>query len=406
MKFKQARKTAVAILVISGLVGCASNDEDPDSLPAEKPEIQNQFSTKVEWRKSVGEGIQAFYSRLKPAVGYDKVFAADRSGLITAYEQTSGKQVWEKDIRAKEESYLRWFGINMSADVRVSGMVASYEKLFVGCENGQIYALDINTGEQLWQASVLGEILSAPIAEEGKVIVNLGAGNTVALDADDGKQLWDSISEVPTLTIRGVSSPAYAQGGVFVGGANGKLLTYAAANGQLAWDVAIAKPQGSTELARIVDIDATPIISGYNLYALSAGGALSSIDMRSARVVWKREYRGYENMTLDGSQLLLSDDHSVLYSVDARTGVENWSNLKLRNRQVTAGAVFGDYYVVGDFEGYLYFFNKTDGELVYMRQLDNESLVAQPVVENGLLYVQTREGDLFAISLPQTQDES
>jgi len=90
-----------------------------------------------------------------------------------------------------------------------------------------------------------------------------------------------------------------------------------------------------------------------------------------------------------------------LYAVDSRTGIENWSNLKLRNRQVTAGVVFKDYYVVGDFEGYLYFFNKENGELVYMRQLDNEALLAQPVVEKDLLYVQSREGDLFAISLPE-----
>lgn len=400
MKLNHASKTlAISLALSAALAGCASNDEDPDSLPAKLPEIKNQFSTKVEWRKSVGEGVEDYYSRLTPAAGYDKIFAADRSGLIAAYEQDTGKQVWKIDTRAEEDSYLRYIGINLSPDVRISGMVASYEKLFVGCENGQVFALDINSGEELWKADVLGEVLSAPIAEEGKVIVNLGSGNTIALDADDGSTLWDSLSDVPSLTIRGASSPTYAQGGVFVGGANGKVLTYAAQTGQLAWDVPIAKPQGATELARIVDVDATPVISGYNLFALSAGGSLSAVDMRSARVVWKREYAGYQNISLDGSQLLLSDDHSVLYAVDARTGVENWSNLILRNRQVTAGVVYQDYYVVGDFEGYLYFFNKEDGKLSHMQQLNTNALLAQPIVEDDKLYVQTRDGNLFALTI-------
>lgn len=402
MKLNHAsKKLAISLVMSAVLAGCASNDEDPDLLPAELPQINNQFSTKVEWRKSVGEGVEDYYSRLTPATGYDKIFAADRSGLITAYEQDSGKLVWKVDTRAEEDSYLRYIGINLSPDVRISGMVASYEKLFVGCENGLVIALDVNTGEILWQADVLGEVLAAPIAEEGKVIVNLGSGNTVALDADDGSTIWDSLSDVPSLTIRGTSSPAYAQGGVFVGGANGKVLTYAAANGQLAWDVPVAKPQGATELARIVDVDATPVISGYNLFALSAGGSLNAIDMRSARVVWKRDYAGYQNMSLDGNQLILSDDRSVLYAVDARTGVENWSSLILRNRQVTAGVIYQDYYVVGDFEGYLYFFNKEDGKLSYMRQLAKNELLAQPVVQDGKLYVQTRDGELFAITIAE-----
>ncbi|WAJ69014.1 outer membrane protein assembly factor BamB [Catenovulum adriaticum] len=400
MKLNYAsKKLAISLALSAALAGCASNDEDPDLLPADRPEIQNQFSTKVEWRASVGEGVEDYYSRLTPATGYEKIFAADRSGLIAAYEQDTGKLVWKTDTRAEEDSYLRYIGINLSPDVRISGMVTSYEKLFVGCENGQILALDVNSGEILWQADVLGEVLSPPIAEEGKVIVNLGSGNTVALDADDGSTLWDSLSDVPSLTIRGASSPTYAQGGVFVGGANGKVLTYAAATGQLAWDVPIAKPQGATELARIVDVDATPVISGYNLFALSAGGSLSAVDMRSARIVWKRDYAGYQNISLDGSQLLLSDERSVLYAVDTRTGVENWSNLILRNRQVTAGVVYQDYYVVGDFEGYLYFFNKEDGKLSYMRQLNSNELLAQPIVEDGKLYVQTRDGNLFALSI-------
>ena len=95
----------------------------------------------------------------------------------------------------------------------------------------------------------------------------------------------------------------------------------------------------------------------------------------------------------------LSDDHSHIYALDSKTGVEKWSNLVLRNRQVTAGTVFKDYYVVGDFDGYLYFFDKSNGELKSMISVSGDALLAQPVVADELLLIQTRDGDIKALKI-------
>ncbi|KMT64789.1 outer membrane protein assembly factor BamB [Catenovulum maritimum] len=393
------RNILSAVILSACLISCASNDENEDLLPAPKPEINNQVAVEVEWSESVGSGVENYFSRLKPAVGYEQVYAADRVGYVSAFSIKDGDEVWTTDLRPAEESYWRFLGLNFSPAIRVSGLVASYEKVFIGCENGELIALDVKTGKELWRTKVSGEILSPPIAEESKVIVNLGSGNTVAFNAVDGEQIWESVADVPSLTLRGASSPAYAQGGVFVGSATGKILTYAAANGQLAWDVSVANAQGATELARIVDIDSTPIFSGTNLFALSAGGALVSVDVRTSRVVWKRDYRGYENITHSFTSLYLSDDHSHIYALDSKTGVEKWSNLVLRNRQVTAGTVFKDYYVVGDFDGYLYFFDKSNGELKSMISVSGDALLAQPVVADELLLIQTRDGDIKALKI-------
>ncbi|WP_440904911.1 outer membrane protein assembly factor BamB [Catenovulum sp. SX2] len=394
--------TKVALL-LSLLVGCASNDDNPDTQPAPRPEINNQISVKKVWDDSVGDGVKGYYSRLKPAYGYDKLFVADRQGEVVAFDSKNGDQIWQVDVRKLDGSWLNWIGINSTPAVRISGMVASYEHLYVGTENGQIIALDEKTGEEKWRAEVEGEVLAPAIAEDGKVIVNLGSGKTAAIDAQNGEVLWTSVSDVPSLTLRGVSSPAYTQGGVFVGSAGGKIITYNAKNGQLAWDLPIAKAQGATELARIVDIDATPIISGFNLYALSAGGSLSMVDIRNARLAWKREYRGYQNMYLYAGSLIISDDHSVIYAVDSRNGVEKWANTKLRNRRVTAAAVLDGYVIVGDFEGYVYFLDVNSGEIKYSTQLSSEALLAQAEIVDNIAYIQTREGKVYALRINQDE---
>lgn len=394
-----------ALLLLSLLAGCASNDDNPDTQPAPRPEINNQISVKKVWGDSVGSGVEGYYSRLKPASGYGKLFVADRVGEVVAFDSKSGEQIWQVDVRKLDGSWLNWFGINLAPPARISGLVASYEHVYVGTENGQIIALDEKSGKEKWRAEVEGEVLAPAIAEDGKVIVNLGSGKTAAVDAKTGEMVWTSISDVPSLTLRGVSSPAYTQGGVFVGSAGGKIITYNAKNGQLAWDLPIAKAQGATELARIVDIDATPIISGFNLYALSAGGSLSMVDIRNARLAWKREYRGYQNMFLYAGSLIISDDRSVIYAVDSRNGVEKWANTKLRNRRVTAAAVISGYVVVGDFEGYIYFLDVNSGEIKYSTQLSSQALLAQAEVVDDIAYIQTREGKVYALRIKQDETE-
>lgn len=398
--------SCTSLVLAAVLSACSSNDVDPDLIPAERPEFENSFETKLEWQVDVGDGVGNYYSRLMPTSGYERIFAADREGLVKAIDQTSGKTVWQKDIRSEEKEIWHWLGFKSRTPARIGGLVASYEKLFVGSESGDIVALDVNTGEEIWRTSVDGEILSAPIAEAGKVITALSSGKVVALDADDGTQKWESSADVPALTLRGASSPAYVQGGVFVGTGGGKIVTLNSESGQLAWDVQIAKPQGATDLARIADIDATPIVNGYSLYAFSAGGALSMLDLRSAKVVWKREYRGYQNLTLAGTQLLFSDERSVVYAINSRSGVELWSNNQLRNRQLTAGVIWQQYYAVGDFEGYLYLFNSETGELVYSREVSGDALLAQPMVVDDKLIIQTRDGEVLSLSLDEVSADA
>ena len=54
--------------------------------------IEAQFSPTESWSVDLGDGIGKFYSKLRPAVAYDKVFAANRQGVVSAYEQSTGKR--------------------------------------------------------------------------------------------------------------------------------------------------------------------------------------------------------------------------------------------------------------------------------------------------------------------------
>lgn len=67
---------------------------------------------------------------------------------------------------------------------------------------------------------------------------------------------------------------------------------------------------------------------------------------------------------------------------------------------MTAPVILGDYVVVGDVEGYLYWLDRTDGTIKAMQQLDSSGLYAAPLVEGDTLYVQSRDGKLYALKRP------
>ena len=98
--------------------------------------------------------------------------------------------------------------------------------------------------------------------------------------------------------------------------------------------------------------------------------------------------------------LVLTDERSYLYAVDRGNGREKWSNAQLAYRNLTAPLVLGDYVVVGDSEGYLYWLDQADGHIVSMQRLDSDGLYVAPVLDGDTLYVQTRSGELVALKRP------
>ncbi len=150
----------------------------------------------------------------------------------------------------------------------------------------------------------------------------------------------------------------------------------------------------------MADVDMTPLLLGDNLYAVSYNGNLVSMEMRSGRIVWSRKYSSFHELDTAGLSLFLVDDHSRVYSVDRRNGLELWSNSDLTNRDLTAPAVFQDYVVVGDFEGYLHFIDRSNGQIVGRVQVDSSGLFSQPLVVDDKIYLQTRDGKIATVTLP------
>jgi outer membrane protein assembly factor BamB len=400
LKGLNAKQILAIVLLSSSLFACSSSDdEDPSTKVAELIELDNAFDVDILWDRSVGEGVSDYFSRIKPIVAYNKVYSASRMGDVIAFEKESGKKVWQADVSDINNERSFW-------DSRISalvagGPIAGLNKIFIGTENGDVFALDADTGELVWQAKIKGEIITPPAIDSGILVVNSASGVLKAFDANTGDELWKVEQDVPALTLRGISAPVIASGGVLVGSGKGALGVYILEKGQAGWTTEIGEATGSTELQRVIDVDSAPVVFGDKVYAISARGNLVAIDLKSGRILWKRQYSSYRQIAVYRNDIFITSTNGHVYALNRNDGIERWSNLTLTNRSVTGPAVVGSYIVVGDFEGYLHWLDQDTGQIMSRHKVDGSGIHSTPTVVDGKMYSQSRDGDLQVIITPE-----
>lgn len=392
----------MAVFLLSGvLFSCSSTDEEEDTadMVAELVDISEKFEAKVLWEQSVGDGSENYFSRLKPIVAYNKVYSASRAGDVIAFDEKTGKKLWQADLSNIDDE--RSFWDNKVSALLAGGPVAGLNKIFLGSENGKIFALDAETGAIVWQANIKGEVINAPAIDSGIVVVNSASGIMKGFNADNGEELWKVEQDVPALTLRGISAPVIASGGILVGTGKGGINVYLIEKGQEGWSTEIGESSGSTELERVMDVDSAPVVFGDKIYAVSSRGNLAAIELKTGRILWKRQYSSYRQISIYRNTIFLTNVRGHVYAIDRVNGIERWSNLALTNRGVTGPAVVDNYVVVGDFEGYLHWLDQETGEISARHEVDSSGIHSTPTVVDNVLYSQSRDGDLQAIATPE-----
>ncbi|NAW70663.1 outer membrane protein assembly factor BamB [Vibrio sp. V27_P1S3P104] len=384
---KMFNKVLLSAAMLGALVGCSGEEENIIMAPL--PLVKSEFTPQSVWRSSIGDGVGHYFSNLAPEYAYDKIFVANREGEVKALNPENGQPFWR--VRLQGDVPARLSG----------GITAAYGQLFIGSENGEVIALDAESGNVNWRANIEGEVLAPVAADNNFIIANSSRGILVALDASTGEQKWTISTDVPSLTLRGDSQPVTTSGGVFWGTPSGRLAAAIVERGQLIWQLPVGQPKGATEIDRLVDVDAAPLIIGANLYTIGFNGQLMAIDLRSGNPLWKRNYSSTTNMASDGSRLFLITDKDHVVAVDARSGTELWSNKQLEHRLLTAPKIIDGYVVVGDSEGYLHWFDRGSGEFVAQQLIHKSGFAVGPLaLDDGYLVI-TRDGKIKKLTIRQ-----
>ena len=382
-------KIVCCTLLLALLGGCGAmgtlfgRDIDNSTPPTELVEIESPIEIHKLWSKSLGDGAEELFLQLTAAISGGSVFAAGRSGGVSAHDLITGERLWRTNTK-------RSIGGGPGVG---SGVVV------VGTREGRVLALSPVTGEVLWKARVTSEVLSAPQAAEGVVVVRTVDGKLIGLSAIDGELLWIYDRGVPVLTLRGTSTPAIANGTAVCGFDGGRLVAVSLQTGQPLWETRIALPTGRSELERMVDIDGNIVISDRVVYVVSFQGRTAAVDLDTGTILWRRDMSSHAGLGVDESSVYVTDDVSHIWALDRESSASIWRQRGLEARRVTSPARLGDYVLVGDFEGFVHWLRVDDGEIVGRIRVDREGIITPPVVHGDTAYVYGRGGQLVALRL-------
>ncbi len=385
------KRIALLVFAVLALASCATFDnlfslfdEDESLPPTPLMAVEQRVAVTTLWTVRTGAGSDEPFVRLHPALSDGKIFTADGKGQLSAWDAGSGKPLWTVD-----------------SDVAIAGGIgASKDLVVIGTHDAKVLAFSAADGRRLWQAVVSSEVLSAPGVGSDTVAVHTVDSRLFGLEAASGKRRWVYERSAPVLSLRGNSSPLLIDNRVIIGLDNGKLVALNAASGKLVWEASVAVPSGRSELDRMVDIDADPQLHNGYIYAVSFQGRIAAVAAESGRIEWARAMSAFAGLSVDEDQLYVTDEQSQVFALAQSNGASVWKQDKLRGRRLTAPVVFGDYVVVADFEGYVHWLSRSDGQFVARVRTDDAAVHVAPVAAQDRLYVLNKDGHLTAYGMP------
>jgi outer membrane protein assembly factor BamB len=202
---------------------------------------------------------------------------------------------------------------------------------------------NVGSMQLLWSADIGDDYASSPAVANGVVYVGSRDGYLHAFHASNGHLIWRSV--VP---YGADSSPAVANGMVYVGGYDGNLYAFNATTGHLIWSAAMG--WGA--------IYASPAVANGVVYVGSVNHSLYAFNASTGHLIWSVDTDSFVNSSL----------------------------------AVANGVVYAASYTA------FCAFNASNGQLIW--SATGSFSRSSPAVADGVVYVGSEDGKLYAFGLP------
>ena len=170
------------------------------------------------------------FARGSPALSGDWVYTADQIGLVTAIDWHKREMPFEKKVRWLKTQLWAWGALRELPPLKglvwatyvpgsfVASPIVTEDRLFVASSEGQVFALDRESGDVEWTFEADGFFLS-PMTLVGKgLFIGDRFGTLYAVSAETGEELWRFETDAPI-----GSTPVAANGMLYFTSEDGSL---------------------------------------------------------------------------------------------------------------------------------------------------------------------------------------
>jgi outer membrane protein assembly factor BamB len=384
------KKLSLLLICTLLLQACNQLDDyflgkDNTPIPENLPPSMSQISLVQAWKVNVGAKSGRMHEKLSPAVQGHQIYIAMPGGQVQDRDIRTGELYWQ-------QNYKSGF---------TSGPAISEGVIALGSHHAGLMLLNQKNGQLLWKKKLSGELLAKPLIVSGKVIVKTVDGNLYAFETKTGRKIWHWQHGSPELILKASSSPIMIPPHlVLVGYADGKLDAIDINTGNLIWQKGLVYASGATDVDRLVDIDADPILYRNMLLLGSYQGLVGALSLDNGEFVWKKPASIYQNMSLGAGRLYIADDNGIIWSINPNNGQINWKQIHLKARGLTSPIWTPNGLVIADKTGMIHVLSTGDGGLIGRASVSG-SISTNPVVYEHRVLILTEQGQLYAFDIQQ-----
>jgi outer membrane protein assembly factor BamB len=223
-----------------------------------------------------------------PVLGESRLFIWDQEGSLFCLDK-NGTYIWDSEI-----------GGGISSPISVDA-----ERVYVGTEEGSLYALGQDQGESLWHFETGGIIMAAPVFFESQVYLGGGDGKIYILSQSGRLRGTIDIGSPIQVT------PFVDGRRLYVGAEGRTFCCYDLRSNKRKWKI--------TAGGRIL---APPEVDKKRVFFPASNGVLYALDKKGGNILWWwiSPSRSRYELGFDGEKILAASSSPLLFSLDARSG--------------------------------------------------------------------------------------
>jgi outer membrane protein assembly factor BamB len=352
---------------------------------------------KEAWRTGAGEGSGEIKRIVASPVAKDgRIYVIDSAMKVSAFDANKGKRLWEKQLKAYDP---HWDEFSVGGGLAIAG-----DKLIVATGFAYVTALSLSDGSELWKTRVDSPMSSSPAILGDRAFLTSTNNDFYAINLATGEVVWNDQALSETARVLSSPSPAVTTDILVVGYSSGELIAYIPANGRRLWADTLTSTGRYTPLSAINDIAGKPSIQDGVVYAASHSGVLVAIDARSGARIWSKTFGSRQGPLIGGDYLFVVGTNSkvaAFHKIDGKLAwVRDLPEFKDGNKEhrvVWTGPLLASgKLVIASSEGDVIALSPQNGETLNELRL-GQSIYIQPIAAAGKIFVLTDQGTLVAI---------
>jgi outer membrane protein assembly factor BamB len=249
-----------------------------------------------------------------------------------------------------------------------------------------------DTNNVSWNYATGDKVLSSPAVADGKVYIGSNDNKVYCLNADNGNEIWNYLISGDSGWIS--SSPAVKDGRIYIGNAGGLMYCLDNNTGNKIWTTKVG---WMIQFSSPAVSDNKVYIGSYENSNTEGPGAISCLDSNTGNVIWDFHVNGRVSSSpalFDGKVYFGSWNNKV-YCLNAITGNEVW-NYTTDSHVYSSPAVLNGKVYVGSYDSNIYCLDAENGSKIW-NHLTGEIVVSSPAIAGGRVYVGSEDTYLYCL---------